>query len=271
MTFNENRHAGGVLPRVDDGGRWLPPVLSAGFGPQNPGTVFRWSNGDISIATGYAWDEGYGKTPNGDNLEWYHTATIIWCNPFYQFLVTQGDASIPIDADMEDEEESDGEEEKAVIQWYPINFHHHETLSRIDYAADSQYLAGNQRNFIAELGLTSYQCQDDDAPVSGGISGNLAILIGLIAFSCTRQELRHVLINDQAWRGYRWRGHQRPTGSKHPIGHQSDTERHLNADVNTGRDGRGKVVSIYLDPDNPGGSTREALRELEWESGHVLI
>jgi len=250
MTFNENRHAGGVLPRVDDGGRWLPPVLSAGFGPQNPGTVFRWSNGDISIATGYAWDEGYGKTPNGDNLEWYHTATIIWCNPFYQFLVTQGDASIPIDADMEDEEESDGEEEKAVIQWYPINFHHHETLSRIDYAADSQYLAGNQRNFIAELGLTSYQCQDDDAPVSGGISGNLAILIGLIAFSCTRQELRHVLINDQAWRGYRWRGHQRPTGR---------------------RDGRGKVVSIYLDPDNPGGSTREALRELEWESGHVLI
>jgi len=38
-----------------------------------------------------------------------------------------------------------------------------------------------------------------------------------------------------------------------------------------GRDARGLVVSIYYDPENNDGSTRDALYNLEWNMGALLI
>ncbi|PVH77892.1 hypothetical protein DL98DRAFT_517042 [Cadophora sp. DSE1049] len=237
ITLNEDPRDNGVLPRVDDYGRWLPPAYAAGFGPQNRGTVFRWSNGDISIATGYRWDDGYGRTPNGDTLEIYKATTMFWCNPFYHFMVATGDATTRDIADTVPED-----------TWYAINFHHEDTLSRLDYVGD-QYLAGKDRSFIAQLGLGAYQQQDEDAPKSGGIAGNLAMLIGLVAFSCKRRDLDQVLVGDRAWHGYRWHGHGRSHGRK---------------------EARGMVVSVYLDPDNRIGSTTAALNSLESGGGYLL-
>lgn len=125
---------------------------------------------------------------------------MFWCNPFYQFMVASGDATTR-DIDLTGPEDT----------WYAINFHHEEGLSRIDYVAN-QYLAGNDRGFIAALGLNSYRNSEEDAPKSSGLAGNLAMLIGLVAFSCKRRELDAVLVGDQAWRGYRWHGHNRSSG-----------------------------------------------------------
>jgi hypothetical protein len=38
-----------------------------------------------------------------------------------------------------------------------------------------------------------------------------------------------------------------------------------------GRTGRGKVVTIYLDPENPEGSTENTLYALEWSRNGILL
>jgi hypothetical protein len=44
-----------------------------------------------------------------------------------------------------------------------------------------------------------------------------------------------------------------------------------NADPHAGRDKRGVVVTIYLDPENrDGGSTSDILSKLEWEGGRLV-
>jgi len=205
IGVNEDPNAGGVAPRVDENGHWFPPVYRAGFNGQGSGTVYRWENGIVTQATGYYSDNSQGYAPNNVGLELYRGATMFYCNPFYQFFVADGDAStrdmpnapVPLD------------------RWYPINFRHHGTISRVDFAGDQPYLAGNGPEFIRQLGLNSYRNQENEAPASGGLAGNLAILIALIAFSCGgSRDLERILLDDRAWRRYEWRGHRRPAGRK---------------------------------------------------------
>jgi hypothetical protein len=202
LPLNEDVDNGGVIPRTDPYGRWLPPLYQAGFGTKSQGTVFRWRNGVISAPAGYQWADGYAYAPNGGVLNYYRSTTIFFCNPWDQYLVADGDASTRdiATADFPGD------------RWYPVNFRNDDNLSRLDFASDEQYLAGNGAAFIDHLGLTSYQSQDQDAPTSGGLAGNLAILIGLVAFSCRSRDLRDVLINDRAWHRYRWNGHTHASG-----------------------------------------------------------
>ncbi len=193
LTLNEDYTNGGVTPRVDGDGLWLPPVYSAGFGGQNPGTIYRWNGGDISTS----------GIPNASSLQLYKMTTMFWCNSFRQFVAAHGDATTR-DIANEDLEH----------QWHPINFHHEETLSRIDYAGEL-YLVGNRATFSPQLGLTSYESNEDDAPIAEGLAGDLAMLVALVAFSCKRRELSRVLIDDRAWSSYRWMGHNRSPGRKH--------------------------------------------------------
>jgi hypothetical protein len=206
LPLNEDVDNGGVTPRTDDYGRWLPPLYQAGFGPKSRGTVFRWRNGVITAPTGYQWIDGYAYAPNGGVLNYYRSMTVFYCNPWDQYLVADGDASTRDIATAN----FPGE------RWYPVNFRNDGNLSRLDFAGDEQYLAGNGAAFIDQLGLTSYQSQEQGAPTSGGLAGNLAILIGLVAFSCRSRDLRDILVNDRAWHRNRWNGHSRDSGRKQP-------------------------------------------------------
>jgi hypothetical protein len=94
--------------------------------------------------------------------------------------------------------------------WWPLAFRHHGTLSRVEEVGEEQYLAGTGAEFIRDFGLGAYN--NRDAPPSGGLSGNLATLVSLIAFSCEPDQLDNVLIRDRAWRHHRWRGHDRRDG-----------------------------------------------------------
>lgn len=58
LMLNEDYNDGGVMPRMDEEGRWLPPIYQAGFGRQNRGTIYRWNGGKVSTATGYMWEIG---------------------------------------------------------------------------------------------------------------------------------------------------------------------------------------------------------------------
>jgi hypothetical protein len=202
LPLNEDVDNGGVTPRVDAYGRWLPPLYQAGFGPKSQGTVFRWSNGVISAPAGYQWADGYAYAPNGGALNYYRSITMFYCDPFNQFLIADGDAS------TRDIETAPWPGDR----WYTVNFRHEDGLSRVDFAADEQCLAGNGATFIDDLGLSSYQSQDSAAPPSRGLAGNLAILIALVAFSCRSSHLRDALIRDRAWHRYRWNGHTHPSG-----------------------------------------------------------
>lgn len=240
LPLNEDVDNGGIPPRTDTNGRWLPPMYRAGFGAKSQGTVFRWSNGVITAPAGYRWDDGYAYAPNGGVLNYYRSITMFHCNPFDQFLVAEGDAS------TRDIETAPWPGDR----WFPVNFRHDGGLSRVDFTAE-QFLAGNGAAFIDDLGLISYQSQDPDAPPSGGLAGNLAILIALVAFSCRSTHLRDILVgHNRAWHLYQWAGHNHSSGRRSP---------------------RGMVVTICLDPENNQGSTQRTLEALEWEGGYILL
>lgn len=136
-------------------------------------------------------------------------------------------------------------------RWWPLTFQHepeNRNLSRVQESAEEQYLAaGRGLRWISELGLDAYAHRH--SPQNGGLSGNLAVVVGLVAFSCPASELDNVLLTDVAWHDSRWRGHSRGDGRE---------------------DGRGVVVSIYLDPINAQGSTTDTLYALEWSSSALV-
>lgn len=203
LPLNEEPSNGGVPPRTDDNGRWLPPMYGAGFRPQTLGILYKWQNGVITPATGYTWhNQSWWSSQHGvPNI--YRTSTMFYCNPFDHFLSTEGDAST---RDMANSPAPNN-------RWYTLNFQHDYTLSRLDLGGDRPYLAGNGRRFIDELGIASWRHPDeadDPAPTSSGLAGNLALLIGLVVFSCRAERMDTVLRN--AWRSYQWIGHNHSNG-----------------------------------------------------------
>jgi hypothetical protein len=130
---------------------------------------------------------------------------LFYCNPWAQFMTATGDASTLNKAHSADADNS----------WWPLTFRHHGKLSRIEHGGGELYLAGSGSAFIADLGLSSHSNCDDsncDSPPSGGLAGNLATLVSLVAFSCKAKDLDHVLLLDQAWWHDRWQGHNRGSG-----------------------------------------------------------
>jgi hypothetical protein len=198
QELNEDPEEGGIPPAqlIDPNTLlWSPPVYSAGFGQQSAGTLYRWHDGRVSQAADVSSSAGLAP---------WKSVTMFYCNPFNQFVVTEGDVrtrNFPGSPAHQD-------------RWYPLCFHHLDTVSYLDFAGEFPYLAGNRAGFIRRLGLESYQNQEDNAPRAGGLAGNLAMLIGLIAFSCRTGDLDRVLIDDKAWRHQQWRGHDRRHGRK---------------------------------------------------------
>ena len=132
---------------------------------------------------------------------------MFYCNPFDHFLAAEGDASA---SDIADAPFPNN-------RWYTLNFHHQSTLSRLDLGGGEPYLAGNGRRFIDQLGINSWRNPEPDAPTSTGLAGNLALLIGLVVFSCKSHNMDNVLRN--VWRAYEWRGHNHSHGrTVNPLG-----------------------------------------------------
>lgn len=237
LPVNEDPYEGGAIPRPDEYGRWLPPTSRAGFSPQIPGRMFRWSDASIASANGCQWYNGNGWGPGNIPLTPYRTTSMFWCNEWTQFLTADGDVST---RDM-------GSSPIPLHRWYPLTFDHDGTLSRVGEAFEGQYLAGTGAHWMRQLGLSSHD--PHHAHQSTGLAGNLPTVIGLVAFSCRAANLDAVLLNDRAWRHYDWRGHNRAHGRD---------------------EGRGIVVNTYLDPDNLQGSSNDTLYPLEYSGGAIL-
>ncbi|KAH7323994.1 hypothetical protein BKA65DRAFT_511855 [Rhexocercosporidium sp. MPI-PUGE-AT-0058] len=226
----------GVPLRTTAGGYWIPPIYMNGFGPQSIGNLYRWnSNGRIRLATDCPWNNGF-RSRSGELIRTYSTRTVFWCNPWSQFMVATGDAS---DRNMADSEHPHN-------VWWPLSFEHDGGISRVTESAQSPYLFGTGPDWIAGLGLRSYKHREDDRAAEG-LSGNLATLFGIIAMSCSAGSFDNLL--PRALRDNIWLGHNHQDGRS---------------------DKRGVVVHIYLDPENPDGSTADTLSFFEFD-GPPLI
>lgn len=257
LPLNDDPNNCGVAPLHNGNGRWIPPVYSNGFGSQTAGRLYRWnSDGSVTSARDCQWYEGQVWSSASELLTVYNTRTVFWCNGWAQFMLATGDAS------TRDVATSDHPHNR----WWPLTFRHDDTplaLSRVEELGEEQYLAGSGRQFIADFGLGAYTPRD--APRSGGLAGNLAIIIALIAFSCQAARLDTVLLEHRAWRGRRWHSHGRSDGRKFPT-----VIKDILLISIPGLDERGVVVSIFLDPDNPEGSTWDSIAALEWEGGPLI-
>lgn len=227
LPINDNPADGGTEPITDRYGHWEPPVTRNGFQEPLPGKLYRYHEGTVSLAP---WSEGV------DNLRIYRKQTIFWCNGFLQFL------TVPYDASQYDVRKREPH------RWLALQFRHSRNLSRIDEYGPEKHLACRGSQWITDLGLGAYVDLhlDDASTQPGGLSGNLAILIGLIAFSCPSRDLETVLLQDRAWHGFGWHGHSRGNGRQ---------------------DERGVVVNIYRDPQG----SKKALEALEWNGPTLLM
>jgi len=131
--------------------------------------------------------------------------------------------------------------------WHHLRFHHvgpYGNISYVDHAGTEDYIAGksNMCPWHKQLIPQAYECPDQETFNSAGLAGLLPILIALVAFSCEANRLNSVLLNDRSWRNRNWVRHDKSTGR---------------------REKRGMVVTVYLDPDNPEGSTVESLSRFE--------
>lgn len=191
LHLNEDPDNGGIAPRANENGRWVPPIYRTGFSPQTPGRMFRWADGHITDAgNDYRWYGGDGFTyPNYQRLQQYRSTTLFWCNEFTQFQMMEADATtfdIATSAFPNN-------------RWYPLTFRHDGTLSRVAASLEEQYLAGRDGAWINQLGLQTYQHRRNGP--TNGLAGNLATIVALIAFSCNDGDaLYNALIHEVAWR-----------------------------------------------------------------------
>lgn len=204
LPLNEDPSSGGLAPLANQDGLWVPPLQSAGFAPQVPGQMYRWTNGAVTQASSYRWYQGYGRGPGDSPLTQYHCATVFYCNTFANYYIANFDTTA---RDIS----TGGFGEN---RWYPLRFRNDGVLSRIDTWSNEPYLAGPGGSWVSALGLDPYKCTNSDMPRCAGLSGDLAVLIALVAFSCKRERLGNILAPDGAWREYRWIGHRHSHGRK---------------------------------------------------------
>lgn len=198
LSINDDRDHGGLAPRLNENGHWSPPIYRAGFGPQSPGCMFRWSNGNITEVyhNGYQWHNGVGWHTRSDGVSTaltpYETTSLFWCNDWTQFLMLENDATVE---DMDTAESPHN-------RWYPLTFLNAGRLSRVAAALDDPRLAGNHAWWIEKLGLRSYRSRERTKrlPVDG-LGGRIATIFALIAFSCPNAtELHSILTSREGWR-----------------------------------------------------------------------
>ncbi|KAL8950383.1 MAG: hypothetical protein Q9222_003581 [Ikaeria aurantiellina] len=180
----------------------------------------------------------------------FETATI-----FTQFDDTHHLLAVLFDAEQEHVVEHPG-------GWKVLSFDHipqdiQRTYSSVDILGDKKQLAARgSADWVPQLVPEIYNYDATQNPIrtaSAGLIGKLPILFALPAFSARPERLSQVLT-----------GHMRPNSIPMAVSSGS-----LIQNIADGREDipeRGMVVTVYLDPENKEGSTKDLLNLLQ--KGH---
>jgi len=162
--------------------------------------MFRWTDGVVASADDCWYDDAVGWGRSNATLRPFRSTSIFWSNNWTQYLYAEFDVTTS----------SMAAAEFPFNRWHSLQFDHDGTISRLGTYYHHQYLAGSHASWIDPLGLSNHINPELNAWTS--LAGNLATVIGLMAFSCGADELEHVLPN--AWRDRQWVAHGRSHGSK---------------------------------------------------------
>ncbi|KAG5997101.1 hypothetical protein E4U54_002443 [Claviceps lovelessii] len=273
---NETRHIG--MPK-DDWHNYLPPRRREQYAAEMPSEVMRFQQGRVTPASSdlvhYCWgrqdlltEGGIVSHPASHPAFFAHPykrASVFSCNPLLPIIVAEDDVLLRPEA-----------------HYHALHFLHSHpaTVSQASYQLDYppsvplpplvarqgppiKYVAGAGATWIPSLVPATYSNPYRTNP-SGGLGGELGILLGLMAFHSARPSERGRTVNEVflgrpgdgggLWKDYHWRPSCSPPG--YPLSMQ-DTP-------------RGFLVHICFDPENPAGSTAQSLSALEWHGPLVV-
>lgn len=228
----------------DQWGNILPPDSPQYYGLEKVGAVFRYSDGSISLAEGYTWfrpsngDQGYiMSNRQNDDGDWakpthYKTQAAFACSPLLPLLVVGTDPSVNSTffrhgyssavCDKPTSTEGDGADKS----WDLLHFCHPGESSRgISQASlggsGRVYLAGKDADWMhALIPLPFHNTrQDITVPQATGLSGELPLVIALMAFWDHRHRKPGDVFsrNNGKWQQHRWTAHTPARGCKYSL------------------------------------------------------
>lgn len=166
---------------------------------EHRGTIYRWENGQVSHATGYSWP----TEPVVNPIQKYRAITM-----FYNggFILADDNAST---RDMRNETYPRD-------RWFDLRFRHEEYVTRLDLTGEeTQMTCDLPPQLERSLGLGSYCKPQYYGRQRNGLSGNLAIVLALISFSCSYDSLDEVLMASRSgWNDYGWKPHRYGRGAR---------------------------------------------------------
>lgn len=224
------------MPDVRD--PWLnlpPPSLAQGYSHEIASKVMRYRDGHVSEARGWQWGRPQTSPglPKADGVIWtyapdgapfyaeyYRAFTTFACNPFLPIVCIEGDPSTHNAPKM-----------TPLLFFRPPRDHPMRGISQactdesdMDMGpGPAKYTAGRHASWIPSLVPPTYATQDAAAPRSGGLGGELPIVIGLMAFSeagdrdAGTNRTNEIFLGGSGqhhgrWHGQRWTHVHKPSG-----------------------------------------------------------
>ncbi|KKO99843.1 hypothetical protein THAR02_08065 [Trichoderma harzianum] len=217
----------------NDGDDWynrIPPNNSEGCGGETPGKVMRYHNGRVTEAFGYGWCRGdfnesawppggvlmcsldglpmYTEDGTPQYVTVYKQLSVFSCGPFLPIVVVNGDP-LSVDPSTTDS-----------LSRTPLLFHHPRDKEGISHAVhpdsnmqtglgERKYVAGANPSWMPSLVPAIYSNPYNPGP-STGLAGELPIILGLMAFSESKDVeggLDRTFLGDGVHRG-KWRDRQ---------------------------------------------------------------
>ncbi|KAH7318150.1 hypothetical protein B0I35DRAFT_478687 [Stachybotrys elegans] len=247
----------------------LPPRTYAGYQGEIASHVMRYQDGTVTQACGWTYFRGDQSEVNGgawgggfiyyalDEEQGYYA------EQYSSMCVFSSNPHLPIIISHEDVLASSNS-----IEFHALQFFHDQASHRgVSFAVTEEsnmmpgggpvkHVAGRNPNWIPSLVPDVYS-SPPNAPRSRGLAGELPIVLALMAFSedrinDTANRTNDIFLGSRTLGPARWRnGSWTHSGAPYyPPTVQDDP--------------RGFFVAVWLDPHNPGGSTRESLRDFEF-------
>lgn len=146
----------------------------------------------------------------------YKTVTVFSCSPHLPIIVAECDVSC--EPTFVNQSCGCGNTPLGGLEparWNILSFYKEKGFSQVNAVArDSPYVLGANPSWIPALVPRVFEDPDDNAPRSAGLGGDLATLIGLMAFHGRRGRASDVFTGGN-WQQNRWHGSQRaPSGCK---------------------------------------------------------